>query len=407
MRIVWYSFGEPPEAFMRVQRAACLSILLFSSNAFAQSAPAAREVTVKAPDGVELKATYYAAPQPGPAVLLLHMCNTTRRSWDPLAPQLAAAGIHALSVDYRGFGESGGDRFDSLAPQDAQRVIDQKWPGDIDAAYDFLVSQPGIDRTRVGAAGGSCGVTQAVRLAGRHREVRSLALLAGPLDPDGIAFVTSTPWLPIFAAAAADDQYDAGAPQLMQWILTLSGNPRNKFSGFKDGKHGTEIFGPHPELVKQMVAWYADTLVKRPADPASAETVKTNPVREFWRKATSPTGVNEAVQMFYDVSQSGRRIALFPEGAMNQLGYSHLQAGRTAEAVRLFRLNTLAYPTSANTYDSLADAYLANGQNELALRMSEKALELLPKDRSTEERKNAIRESAEQKIAKLKGEVKK
>ena len=92
-----------------------------------------------------------------------------------------------------------------------------------------------------------------------------------------------------------------------------------------------------------------------------------------------------------------------PEGTMNQLGYSHLQAGRTEDAIRLFRLNTLAYPASANTYDSLADAYLANGQNELALRMSEKAIELLPKDRSTEERKKAIRESAEQKIAKLKG----
>jgi dienelactone hydrolase len=392
---------------MRVGRAVCLSILLFTPPAFAQSAPPPREVTVKAPDGVELKATYYAAAQPGPAVLLLHMCNTTRRSWDPLAPQLAAVGIHALSVDYRGFGESGGDRADRVPPQDAPRIVAEKWPGDIDAAYDVLVSQPGVDRTRVGAAGGSCGVNQAVRLAGRHADVRSLALLAGPLDPDGIAFVTSTPWLPIFAAAAADDQYDAGAPASMQWILALSGNPRNKFSGFKDGKHGTEIFGPHPELVKQIVSWYVDTLMKRPADPASSVAVKNTPVREFWRKATSPTGVNEAVQMYYDVSQSGMRVALFPEGAMNQLGYSHLQAGRTDEAIRLFRINTMAYPGSANTYDSLADAYVANGQNELALRMSEKALELLPKDRSSEERKKAIRESAEQKIAKLKGEGKK
>jgi dienelactone hydrolase len=396
-----------PEAYMRLSRAICLSILLVSSAAFAQSAPPPREVTLSAPDGIQLRATYYAAARPGPAVLLLHMCNTTRRSWDPLAPQLAAAGIHALSLDYRGFGESAGDRLDSLAPQDAQRVVNEKWPGDIDAAYDFLVSQPGVDRTRVGAAGGSCGVNQAVRLARRHPEVRSLALLAGALDPDGIAFITSTPWLPIFAAAAADDQYDAGAPELMQWLLALSGNPRNTFSGFRDGKHGTEIFGPHPELVTQIAAWYVDTLLKRPADPKSPVAARNTPVREFWRKATSPTGVAEAVQMFYDLAQSGRRVALFPEGALNQLGYFHLQAGRTEEAVRLFRLNTIAYPTSANTYDSLADAYLANGQNELALRMSQRALELLPKDRSSEERKNAIRESAEQKIAKLKGEVKK
>jgi dienelactone hydrolase len=391
---------------MTVSRAVGLAVWLFSATAFAQSAPAARDVTLTAADGTKLKATYYAAPQPGPAVLLLHMCNTTRRSWDPLAPQLAAAGIHALSLDYRGFGESGGDRADAVAPQEAQRIVTEKWPGDIDAAYDFLLAQPGVDKTRVGAAGGSCGVNQAVRLASRHPEVRSLALLAGPLDTESIAFITTTPWLPIFAAAAADDQYDAAAPEAMRWILALSGNPRNKFSGFRDGKHGTEIFGPHPELVKQMVAWYVETLVTRPADPKASVAVKNTPVREFWRKATSPTGVGEAVQLFYDVAQSGQRVALFPEAQLNQLGYFHLQAGRIDEAIRLFRLNTIAYPTSANTYDSLGDAYLAKGQNELALRMSERALELLAKDPSSEDRKKAIRESAEQKIAKLKGEVK-
>ena len=163
----------------------------------------------------------------------------------------------------------------------------------------------------------------------------------------------------------------------MRWILALSGNPRNKFSGFKDGKHGTEIFGPHPELPKQMVAWYVDTLVTRPADPKAAVAVKDTPVRKFWRKAVSPDGVGEAVQMFYDVAQRGDRVVLFGEGELNQLGYFHLQAGRPNDAIRLFRLNTIAYAASANTYDSLGDAYLANGQNELALRMSEKALEML------------------------------
>ena len=392
---------------MRLSHTVAWTVLLFGSPVFARNAPAPRDVTLTAADGTKLSATYYAAAQPGPAVLLLHMCNTTRRSWEPLAPRLAAAGIHALSVDYRGFGDSGGDRYDALAPQDAQRVVNEQWPGDVDIAYDFLLGQPGVDRTRIGAAGGSCGVNQAVRLARRHPEVGSLALLAGHLDPEGIAFITRTPWLPIFAAAAADDQYDPGARESMRWILTLSGNPRNKFSGFKDGKHGTEIFGPHPELVQQIVAWYLDTLVKRPADPKTTVAVKNSPVREFWRKATSETGVADAVQMFYDVAQSGQRVSLFPEAQLNQLGYFHLQAGRTDEAVRLLRLNTLAYPTSANTFDSLGDAYLANGQHELALRMSERALELLAKDRGSEDRKKAIRESAEQKIAKLKGEAKK
>ena len=391
---------------MVLARSVFLTVLFFSSSVFAQSAPAPREVTIQAPDDTAIRGTYYPAAQPGPAVLLLHMCNTTRRSWDPLAPQLAAAGIHTLSIDYRGFGESGGQRFDAMAPRAAQQVVAEKWPGDIDSAYEFLLAQQGVDRTRVGAAGGSCGVNHAVHLARRHPEVRSLVLLAGPLDPEGITFITGTPWLPIFGAAAADDQYDASAPETMRWILALSGNPRNKFSGFKDGRHGTEIFGPHPELPKQIVAWYADTLVNRPADPKAPPVVRNTPVREFWRKAVSPTGVSEAIQIFYDAAQRNPRQVLFTEGALNQLGYFHLQAGRADEAVRLFRLNTLVYPASANTYDSLADACLANGQNELALRMSERALELLPKDRISEAAKKAIRESAEQKIAKLKGAVK-
>jgi hypothetical protein len=66
----------------------------------------------------------------------------------------------------------------------------------------------------------------------------------------------------------------------------------------------------------------------------------------------------------------------------------------------------MAYPWSANTFDSLGDAYLANDQKELALRASEKAIELLAKDPSGEDQKKAIRESAEQKIAKLKGSQK-
>jgi len=387
---------------MAIVQVLLVLVLAAAPPPFAQTAPPARDVTVTAADGTPLKATYYPAAQPGPAVLLLHMCNTTRKSWEPLAPQLAAAGIHALAVDYRGFGDSGGDRADTLAPQEAQRIITEKWPGDIDKAYEFLLAQPGVNKARVGAAGGSCGVNQAVRFARRHPEVGSLALLAGGLDPEGITFLTETPWLPIFAAAAADDQFDGNAPDSMRFLLALSGNPRNKFSGFKDGKHGTEIFGPHPELPKQVVAWYVDTLVTRPADPKAAVPVKDTPVRRFWRKAVTPDGVGEAVQLFYDVAQRGDRVVLFGEGELNQLGYFHLQAGRPNEAIRLFRLNTIAYSTSANTYDSLADAYLANGQHELALRMSEKALEMLPKDRSGEDRKKAIRDSAEQKIAKLK-----
>ena len=242
-------------------------LLLLGALSIASAAtPPSRTVDITAPDGTVLEATYYPADRPGPAVMLLHMCNTTRASWDPVGRQLSAAGIHALALDYRGFGESAGERFDAQTPQARQQAITESWPGDIDAALAYLVAQPGVDKTRIGAGGGSCGVGQAVGLAERHREVKSLVLLAGGPDARGRTFLQQASWLPIFAAAAADDQFDADAPRSMQWLLDLSGNPRNRFVGFEDGRHGTEIFGPHPELPRQIVAWYVETLVSAPAD---------------------------------------------------------------------------------------------------------------------------------------------
>ena len=240
------------------------------------------------------------------------MCNTTRTSWEPLARQLAAAGIHALSFDYRGFGESGGDRFDPARAHEAQRIVNDNWPGDIDTAYEFLLAQPGVDRTRVGAAGGSCGVTHAARLARRHPG-RSLARACspGPLDSEGLTFITETPMAADLRGGGRRRSVRPRRARHDEWILAMSGNPRNTFSGFKDGKHGTEIFGPHPELPKQIVAWYTDTLVRNPADPKAAVTVKSTPAREFWRKAASPDGVPAAVQLFHEPAAATRERSCF------------------------------------------------------------------------------------------------
>jgi D-alanyl-D-alanine-carboxypeptidase/D-alanyl-D-alanine-endopeptidase len=43
-------------------------------------------------------------------------------------------------------------------------------------------------------------------------------------------------------------------------------------------------------------------------------------------------------------------------------------------------LNVEAYPASYNTYDSLGEAYMANGDKELAIRSYKKSLELYPKN---------------------------
>src|SRR5689334_21893874 len=93
---------------MKLIAGALMGWLLATPSATkAQEQPQPRVLELKTSDGTLLKATYFAAAKPGPGVLLLHQINRDRKAWDPLASQLAAAGINTLTLDMRGLGESG------------------------------------------------------------------------------------------------------------------------------------------------------------------------------------------------------------------------------------------------------------------------------------------------------------
>jgi dienelactone hydrolase len=383
---------------------ASLCVLLLASVSFSQNA-SQKDVDIVAPDGAKLRATFFSADKSGPGVLLLHMCNTTRKSWEPVGKGLSERGVNVLTIDNRGFGESGGPRFEGGSAEVRQQ-LNEKWPGDFDAAYQFLISQPNVDKGRIAFGGGSCGVNNAVKLAERHPDMKALVLLAGTTDVKGINFIADHPERPIFTAAAADDEYNDDALQVMQWTANLSANPRTKFSGFKDGKHGTEIFGPHPELVRQVVAFFVDTLVTNPVDLKATLAARKTPASEFWMLADQKGGAARAADLYRETHKRDPQAFVFPEFAVNLLGYDRLQAGDKEDAIELFKLNTEAYPASANAQDSLSDGYLAAGQKELALAAEEKCMRLLPSDTNNAQFKAQLEKVAQDKIAKLKSESK-
>ena len=47
------------------------------------------------------------------------------------------------------------------------------------------------------------------------------------------------------------------------------------------------------------------------------------------------------------------------------IGFAHMRAGDVKAAVEVLKLVLLAYPESADANETLADAYLADGQKEL------------------------------------------
>ncbi|HEY1193274.1 serine hydrolase [Flavobacterium sp.] len=66
------------------------------------------------------------------------------------------------------------------------------------------------------------------------------------------------------------------------------------------------------------------------------------------------------------------------EGDMNRVGYQLLQTGKKKEAIEIFKINTEAFPKSGNAYDSLGEAYLADGDKKLAIANYKRSVELDP-----------------------------
>jgi dienelactone hydrolase len=358
-----------------------------------------QDADLTASDGVKIKVTYFSAGKPGPGVLLMHQCNRDRTTWDGLATQMAAAGIHVVTLDYRGYGESGGERSLSLPPEKAA-AEQTKWPGDIDLAYQYLLRQGGVDDTRMGAGGASCGVNNAVHLAHRHPEVKTLVLLSGPVDEETIQFVETTIRMTILSAASEDD---GDMLPTMRWLMGFTRNPQDKLVTYKAAGHGTEMFKVEKGLPPMILEWYKTTLWQAPAAESAKSASNPSAIMEFWDTLVKPGGAARATKMLLDAKKIDPHVFLFPESSVNFLGYQRMQQGNTKEAIEILKINELAYPRSANVYDSLGDAYLADHQNDRALQYSEKALKTLgehPEENSA--MAQGIRGSAEDKIHKLK-----
>ena len=380
------------------------------------SPPASRVVDLTAPDGTLLKATYFAAAKLGPGVLLLHQVNRQRKTWDGVAAQLAAAGIHTLTLDMRGFGESGGTPFEKLPPAE-QRKRWQGWPEDVEVAFQFLTSQPGVQRDVIGLAGaGLLGVDNAVKIAHHHpSQVKSLALLSGETFLPELRFLREAGQLPGLFVVSDDDEYPPTV-EAMELLYTNSPNSGKKFVHYSasheapwlwyepfdigkvpaNGSHGTDLFQKHPELPGIIVDWFVTTLIQTPGH-APADSIASAAIL---KQIEMHGGVAEVTRQLQEARQKDPAAQLFPEITVDIIGADHLRVGEAQAALEVFQLLVLAYPDSADARTDLADAYLALGQKDLARQHAEKALALLDSQATpasswsdTEQRRGEIRKS--------------
>jgi CubicO group peptidase (beta-lactamase class C family) len=94
----------------------------------------------------------------------------------------------------------------------------------------------------------------------------------------------------------------------------------------------------------------------------------------------------EAAEGYKKIKSEKPNNVVVSEARLNDLGYSLLQQKKIAEAITLFKVNVELYPQSANVYDSVAEAYMMNGDKQLSIANYKKSLELNPKNTNAVER---------------------
>jgi dienelactone hydrolase len=350
-------------------------------------APLPRAAGVKSADGTILKATFFAASSPGPGAILFHQSNRDRDSWDGVARRLASAGIHVLTIDMRGHGETGG-----AYDKDRNKAKPTRL-GDLDAGLAFLVSQPGVRRDVIGLAGaGWEGVIDAVETARRHTDsVRALALLSGETGLEGMEFLRESWRLPALFVVADDDEYPPTV-EAMELLYESDGSSSKRFIHYAaaqeapwlwyetsdrgkvaaKGGHGTDLLAGHPELPGILEQWFVTTLIRTPGH-APADTVACAAALDEIR---APGGVARVRERLLEARKTDPQAHLFPEVSASIIGWDHQRDGDAKSAVEVLELVLLAYPTAA-AHQNLSEAYLDAGQKDLARRHAEKSLEML------------------------------
>jgi tetratricopeptide (TPR) repeat protein len=92
------------------------------------------------------------------------------------------------------------------------------------------------------------------------------------------------------------------------------------------------------------------------------------------------SGIDQAANRYRELKTSASSTYDFDEKEVNSLGYQLLQAHKFKQAIRIFQLNVETYPQSGNTWDSLAEAYMDDGDKAQAIADYQRSLQLNPRN---------------------------
>ena len=108
--------------------------------------------------------------------------------------------------------------------------------------------------------------------------------------------------------------------------------------------------------------------------------VPVRDIAEALFSTVTEKGVQAAITQYRELKATQKDAYDFSEPQLNDLGYRLMQMKRTKDAIEILKLNVEMFPQGFNTYDSLGEAYMENGDKTLAIQNYKKSLELNPKN---------------------------
>lgn len=102
-------------------------------------------------------------------------------------------------------------------------------------------------------------------------------------------------------------------------------------------------------------------------------------VRTTLERVIRDEGLEAGLARYHELKR-GYPSEAFGENMLNTLGYRLMGAQLMREAIAIFQLNIMMFPEAFNPYDSLGEAYMNNGDLELAAAFYKKSVELNPEN---------------------------
>ncbi len=104
------------------------------------------------------------------------------------------------------------------------------------------------------------------------------------------------------------------------------------------------------------------------------------PASDVLYKTIDKSGVESGIKEYHRMKKDFRKFYSydFSEREINRLGYMLLRDDKIEDAIEVFKLNVAEHPKAWNVYDSLGEAYMKQGNKELAVKNYQKSLELNP-----------------------------